>query len=347
MNTYSIQGIGTSSGVFFISKEIDMAQNTQKKYVTREQIEQAKQMDVLSYLQAFDPDELVRISSDVYATRAHDSLKISNGKWCWWSHGIGGRSALDYLMKVRDMEFVEAVQHLCGCTRYTPSTPIYSMKPPPKQPLKLPKPYVNNDRALRYLTGRGIDPEILSYCVKTGRLYEDERHNCVFVGFDSGGKPRYAMLRSSSPTSVFLQEADGSDKRYAFALPFQPASGTIHLFESAIDLLSFATLRKDKWQDFNYLSLSGIYQPRKTLSETPLPAALAQYLKDHPNTNHIALCLDNDGTGKLAAQTICILLPERYTMEMLLPEKGKDYNRQLQIEKGISPAVRMRGEPER
>lgn len=324
-----------------------MAKNTRQSYVTREQIDQAKQLDLLSYLRAFEQDELVKINSDIYTTRTHDSLKISNGKWCWWSRGIGGRSALDYLIKVRGMDFVEAVQHLCGCTSYTPLPPTFTVKPLKKPPFVLPKPYANNERVLRYLTGRGIDPDILMYCIKTGRLYEDERHNCVFVGFDSGGKPRYAMLRSSSPASVFLHEADGSNKRYAFALSFQPAFGTIHLFESAIDLLSFATLRKGKWRDFNYLSLSGIYQPRKTLSETPLPIALAQYLIDHTNTKHIALCLDNDDAGRIAAQTICTLLPGHYTTEMLLPEKGKDYNNQLQIEKGISSAVRMRGQPER
>ena len=324
-----------------------MAQNFEKSYVTKEQIEQAKQMDLHSYLQAFEPDELVRINSDSYTTRTHDSLKISNGKWCWWSRGIGGRSALDYLIKVRGMEFVEAVQNLCGCTRYTPPPPVFTAKPSAKQPFVPPKTYANNERVLRYLTGRGIEPEILEYCVKTGRLYEDERHNCVFVGFDGSGKAKYAMLRSSSPTSVFLREADSSDKRYAFALPFHQDADTVYLFESAIDLLSFATLRKDVWQDFNYLSLSGVYQPKKTIAETPLPAALAQYLHEYSYVRHIVLCLDNDETGRLAAQTICALLPERYTTELLLPDKGKDYNHQLQIEKGISPTIRMRGEPEK
>lgn len=324
-----------------------MRQKTQQSYVTREQIEQAKQMDLLSYLQTHEPDELVRINTSVFTTRAHDSLKISNGKWCWWSRGIGGRSALDYLIKVRNMEFAEAVQYLCGCTRYTSSPPIFTAKPPVKPPFILPKPYVNNDRILQYLTGRGIDPVILAYCIKTGRLYEDERHNCVFVGFNGSGEAKYAMLRSSSPTSVFLREADGSDKRYAFTLPFHQDADTVFLFESAIDLLSFATMKADAWQDFNYLSLSGVYQPKKALAETPLPAALAQYLYDHPYMRHIVLCLDNDEAGRLAAKTICALLPERYTTELLLPDKGKDYNQQLQIDKGISPAIRMRGEIER
>ena len=42
-----------------------------------------------------EPNELVRFSGNTYTTRTHDSLKISNGKWMWWSRGIGGNSALD------------------------------------------------------------------------------------------------------------------------------------------------------------------------------------------------------------------------------------------------------------
>ena len=64
-------------------------------------IEQARQIDLLSYLQRYEPSNLKRVAGNVYCTREHDSLKISNGKWYWWSRGIGGYSALDYLMKVQ------------------------------------------------------------------------------------------------------------------------------------------------------------------------------------------------------------------------------------------------------
>ena len=73
-------------------------------------IEQARQMDLLSYLRAYEPNNLVRVGGSVYCTREHDSLKISNGKWFWWSRGIGGVSALDYLIKIQDYGFVEAVK---------------------------------------------------------------------------------------------------------------------------------------------------------------------------------------------------------------------------------------------
>ena len=52
-------------------------------YVTREMIDRAKKMDLLTYLQTYEPQELVHFGGNTYCTREHDSLKISNGKWCW------------------------------------------------------------------------------------------------------------------------------------------------------------------------------------------------------------------------------------------------------------------------
>lgn len=97
-------------------------------YIPPEVIEQARQIDLLSYLQAFEPGELVRISGNNYTTRTHDSLKISNGKWMWWSHRIGGYNALDYLIKVKEYSFVEAVETLMGKLRLCPLSLFRSRK---------------------------------------------------------------------------------------------------------------------------------------------------------------------------------------------------------------------------
>ena len=83
-------------------------------YIAPEVVQQAKRMDLLTYLKNYEPYELVRFSGNTYTTKTHDSLKISNGKWMWWSRGIGGRSALDYLIKVRGYTFMEAVQSIAG-----------------------------------------------------------------------------------------------------------------------------------------------------------------------------------------------------------------------------------------
>ena len=67
--------------------------------VTTQQIEEARQIDLLSYFEKYRSDDLVRISAREYCTVEHDSLKMSHGMWMWWSRKIGGKSALDYLIK--------------------------------------------------------------------------------------------------------------------------------------------------------------------------------------------------------------------------------------------------------
>ena len=56
-------------------------------YIPPEVVEQARQIDLLTYLQSCEPQELVRISGNNYTTRTHDSLKISTASGC------GGHSA--------------------------------------------------------------------------------------------------------------------------------------------------------------------------------------------------------------------------------------------------------------
>jgi len=303
-------------------------------YVTPEQIERAKQMDLLTYLQHYEPQELVRFAGNVYTTRTHDSLKISNGKWYWWSRNIGGRSALDYLIKVRGMSFLEAVIQIDGQAVVIPPVLPRPQKSIEHKKLLLPEKSENNDRVISYLTGRGIHREIIDYCIQTNRLYESrDYHNAVFVGFDQHGIPRYGTLRGTLGRR-FMGEVNGSDKHFSFSIPARNECSKLHLFESAIDLLSYCTLEllsgRD-WRQDNYLSLAGIYMPKKIIEESTLPAALTQYLKDSPKINEIALHLDNDMAGRLAAKTIQTILPISYTVYDEPPKHGKDYNDYLRI----------------
>ena len=93
-------------------------------YIPPEVVEQARQIDLLTYLQNCEPHELVRIAGNNYTTRTHDSLKISNGKWMWWSQRIGGYNALDYLVKVKGVSFVEAVETLMGKAAVMPTLTV-------------------------------------------------------------------------------------------------------------------------------------------------------------------------------------------------------------------------------
>ena len=308
-------------------------------YVKKEQIAKAKQMDLLTYLQTYDPNELVAIGANTYCTRTHDSLKISNGKWCWWSHHIGGRSALDYLIKVRGMDFTGAVIHLCDTSG---STHVVYKKKDKKEPptrFTLPEANDNNKRVIEYLKGRSIDTEIINYCIRERKLYQSKQYgNVVFVGFDTKNIPRYATIRGTSAGSRFMIDISGSNKRFSFSIPAKEQKNSVFLFESALDLMSYATLVKLKgqdWRSINYLSLAGVYLPKKNIKESTVPLALAQYLKDNPNIIRIVLCLDNDLAGREATKAITMVLQEQYEVGNRPPPQGKDYNDMLRIELGL------------
>lgn len=300
-------------------------------------------MDLLTYLRRFEPEELVHIGGDTYATRTHDSLKISNGKWCWWSRGIGGTNALDYLTTVEGVSFLDAVQRILGEPSHMPpkSEPTAPLS---KAEFTLPPKHADNRRVFAYLRSRGIDVEIINHCIKHGQLYEDaERHNCVFVGYENG-KPAYGALRGTLSETTFAGEVPGSDKRFSFAVPLCAGGKTLCVFEAAIDALSYLTLlklRRQDWRAANTMSLSGIYRPRKDGS-IRFPAALEQYLADNPGVKRIVLCLDNDAPGRATASAIKEALAG-YEVIDNPPRRGKDYNDQLQLVKGISGRVRTRG----
>lgn len=290
-------------------------------------IEQARQMDLLSYLQTYEPGNLKRVAGNVYCTKEHDSLKISNGKWYWWSRGFGGVSALDYLIKVKEYSFVEAVEALTGY--------VSDWKPPPPTQKKdetkvllLPPKNKNCDRVLQYLFERGIDYQLILDCVSDGIIYESaDYHNAVFIGKDEQGTPRYAAMRSTNGT--FKRDATGSDKRYSFRLLTDNLSTSVHLFESAVDLLSYATLLRSEGKPYyrsNLLSLSGVYQPKKEVSESKIPIALSTYLKENPQIKTIYLHLDNDKAGRLCTEALKVLLEKDYKIVDDPPPVGKDFN---------------------
>jgi len=314
-------------------------------YIEPEVILEAKKMDLLTYLQNYEPQELVHVSGNVYCTKTHDSLRISNGLWCWYSQGIGARSALDYLIKVNGYSFLDAVEQIMGRAAVRPPVFIPAKKESEKI-LLLPPAYDSTEIVTAYLTGRGIGAGIIRFCIETGRIYESHNYveesgksyvNAVFVGFDKTGNQKYATLRGIR--TDFKGEATGSDKHYSFAIPAKQPSSSVHLFESAVDLISYATLLKMNGRDFrseNLLSLAGVYQPKKQIEESKVPAALTRFLQDHPHVKKVALHLDNDYAGRLAAKAIMTVLPKEYESANNPPSRGKDCNDFLCIRLGLA-----------
>ena len=308
------------------------------KFASKEVIQQAREMDLLTYLTYYEPDNLKYLYGNTYSTIDHDSLIINNGKWCWFSQGIGGKSALDYLIKVRGIPFLEAVERIVGNS-------VELLTPASVTPLASPKefvmPEVSSDttRVTKYLKARGIDPEIIQWCIDHELIYEIAKHGSVlFVGYDREGNPKYGAIRATD--GDFKGDVRGSDKRYAFRIVRALQPRTVHVFESAPDLLSYATLIKmsgGNWHKDSYLSLAGIG------SGKAVPKALAQFLEDYPSISHISLHLDNDEPGRTAAMNIAETLKDEYVVRDRPPPSGKDYNDYLRQEESRRLSRGLRG----
>ena len=298
-------------------------------YASKEDIAKAKEMDLLTYLQNYEPGELVKVANGTYCTREHDSLKISNGKWYWFSRNIGSSTALDYLIYVKGYSLPAAVETILG--RAVSKPPVsYKQKAKEVKNLALPIRNRTNTAVTRYLRSRGIHPDILDYCYRHNLLYEGmPYHNAVFIGYDEKQVPRYAALRGT--IGQYKGEASGSDKHFSFNIPASNQTTTVQVFESAIDLLSYATMEHAAgrdWRRDHLLSLAGVF---KTTRPDVVPVALERFLKTYPDIDTIHLRLDNDPIGRGAAEGIINGLSEVYTVIDSPPTLGKDLNDELQV----------------
>lgn len=315
-------------------------------YVTESEIERARKLDLFSYLQVKEPHELVRCGRDEYCTKTHDSLRISNGKWFWWSRGIGGVSALDYLVKVKGIDFVSAVTYLNGVSEI-PRTYVSERKV--AQKIYLPPCNYRCQTVKPYLLSRGIDGEIVDMFIENRQIAEDsETGYALFFGKDEKGNVRQCSVRATDG-SVCKKEVAGSDRGFCFHYSTEKEPTALRLFESAIDLLSFMTLEKRSGKPFRgaYLSLSGVYMPKKNIEESKLPKALQTYLEKNP-IEEITLHLDADFAGRRGAEAICTILDGKYDVKYVPPPRGKDFNEYLQSRYGSREKVlRKREEMER
>jgi hypothetical protein len=306
------------------------------KPFSKEVDEKAHHVNLVQYLLSIG-EPLIKDGSE-YRLKRHDSLTINpdTNKWCWNSREAGGKNAIDYLMIVENMSYVDAVAALVGKLALEPQLiDVNNHSPPEKKDFYLPKPADDNRRVFAYLhRERCILPAVINHFIKSGDLYEDaEHHNAVFVGRDENDIPRYGHKRSTLTLFSAAKEGDkknntrwdvtGSDKRYGFK--FVGLSDRLFIFEAPIDLLSFITLREmtqppGTWKNDSYLAIGGVKNK-----------ALAHMLagKGGERITRLVFCLDNDEAGQAAEQNYRLTYGEKYRVKFKLPAAGKDFNEML------------------
>lgn len=205
-------------------------------------IERAKNTDMIALLES---EEGFSFKS-TYGEREfkcieHNSLVVNGNRrrWYWNSRQVGGNNAIDYLVKIRGMNFRDAVLHLVGEREQTVYAPI---KKPVTENVSISKPvrFVlpeqahfpdgrrNYSNIIAYLNkGRGIDMNIINTLIASGKIYQGVQYNGLhIVGYNDEGMAFYRFndnrdwidyrlqtLRAS-PTATDTYQAEAVSSKY-------------------------------------------------------------------------------------------------------------------------------------
>jgi len=287
-------------------------------------IDQMRKTDIIEFFERYKNFTFTRQNSS-FRCNQHPSLAVKNDRlsWYWHSRSIGGYGVLDYLMKIEELNFRDAVENISGRNINSIQNPINEQI---TKSLFLPeKANAAYRRLYAYLCKtRGIDSSIIYSLIHEKKIYEDRRGNIVFVGYDVNNTAKFACLRGTYTDSKFRMDCAGSDKRYGFNMTFADAA-KLYIFESPIDALSHATLEniisknKNAWRRENRISLGGTSC-----------IALDKYLESNPAVKELVFCLDNDDAGREAAVNMARkYTAKNYYARLELPQ-NKDYNDDLE-----------------
>ena len=169
------------------------------------------------------------------------TLSVSGVKFMNWSRGIGGGGAIDLVIQVKNLGFIDALDWLAQqVVGMVPSAPTVMA---PGSAWRLPSADSSHLHGVRsYLTDqRGIAPATIDALIHSGVLYADARANAVFLLLGKENIPVGAELRGTTGRS-WRGMAPGSRKDSGFfSIPASPTP-TVVLCESAIDAISCRAL---------------------------------------------------------------------------------------------------------
>lgn len=232
-------------------------------------------------------------------------LSVTGAKFMNWTCAQSGGGAIDLVMHLHRLGFVQAVQWLAhsfpggSCSTGLP-TPL-------RTTLSLPKPDPSKlGRVRQYLIQeRRLPAALTESLIDSGLLYADARANAVFLLLGKEKQTVGAELRGTT-ARPWRGLAPGSRKDLGyFAVPANPQPALV-LVESAIDAMSCFALHPG-------------HRCLSTAGARPNPVWLA----DLVNQRGPVYCgFDADATGEAMAQAMIALYP---TVQRLRPPQH-DWN---------------------
>lgn len=298
-------------------------------------------IDLLDYArsQGYTP---IKIGNQWSLKEMKDTVRINKSaknpdRYVFIRHSSGqAGSIIDFEMMIHRCTQDEAIKNLRRLLPSAKQIEYYSSLETPllnkrleeeKKELKLPNRCQGQyNRVIAYLTNtRCIDYQIVIDLIKSKHLYEDVKHNAVFVGYDKNSSPAYACTRGTLSEKRFTGEVKNSNKEIGFFI--NNNSNKFFISEAVIDNLSVATFLKRNgidYKNFNYLSLGGINTK-----------SIPYHLKGRENIKDCKFYIttDNDKAGAISRHNIkSELLKLGASSNNIFDKipKNKDFNEDLQ-----------------
>lgn len=291
-------------------------------------LEEIKKISITEYARqmGFTP---VKIGS-YYTLKEHDSVRIDPRKNIFFRNSTGDRgTVIDFVMAFKGVSCGEAIKLLCDEIELPKVYKEQNSVPQKKKELILPAKARNMKNVFAYLVKtRCINQKIVQEMVDRDMLYQDERNNCVFVSRNENGKSVFATVRGTNTDKKWVGDVSGCDYSHSFFI--DNCSRNLIVTESVIDAMSIMDIKEQKGenhQEYNYLSVSGLGKSREALGYH-----LGKTLYDI-----VFLAFDNDDKGREIAQEMkkhIESINQDISVSMLIPEAAKDWNEELQKERG-------------
>lgn len=261
---------------------------------SKEEITKASSVDIIDYCQQ-NNIEVVSDNERWYRLGEHDSLVIDRLKnyFYWNSRQVGGNT-IKFLQEVEGCSFKEAMCRLADeDNKYQNIAEVEYVVEPYEYNHENESSHF--DKARNYLVNtRKIDAQIVDNLHKQGLIKQDKKNNVLFLwkehehimGCSEQGTVHSDNFKRGSWKSI----QKNSTANYGFNVLYgQPKH--LKFFESSIDLLSYATLNKDKLNDMHLVSMEGLRE--STIMKYFMRDC--KLLGDAPDS--VALCVDHDKAG--------------------------------------------------
>lgn len=280
-------------------------------------------------------------------------IKPSTNRYRRFKNDRRWNSIIDFVMELDGCDEKNAIQTLLPLIdTYDLETAVLSkQKSDQKQGVEpisfdnLPERANTVSHAKAYLIKtRCINPDIVDDFIYSNSLYEDEKHNCVFVCYNRQGEPTFCNKRG---TNTYAKEGfkwahPGSD--YAHGYYINNGSDTLIVTEAVIETMSVMSILQDSGKrinsyDYNALAGTGNWE------------TVINILSEHPRYKNLVLACNNDNGGFEAMKHIRLAVSNEFPhikIKHFLPKTENDWNDQLKIirKNGISVADYLRLQPE-